>query len=195
MYYLKHKIGRTLIEFTNSFYGTETVLVNGQVVSEKSSILGAVHHFKVMEDGQNIHYSLRTKVGGVTLVMIDLIRAGEYILQNEPVINGTLQKKYSSATLKKGVKKLRSYELDKALEIFTNGLNADPHQPQLHFFIACVHSLLEQKDECFHHLSKALENGLVNRSRILTEDALAYIRVQEEFGTFRKANQLNEKNS
>ena len=90
MQYIKYRSGNTIIEFVNSISGKETVKVNGQIVSTKSSIFGTQHHFKVVENGEPARYMLRTKIGGPTLVLIDLKRNGDYILQNEPVYPGSM---------------------------------------------------------------------------------------------------------
>ena len=47
MKYYEYKIDSDKIEFLNSFYGKETVLLNGVKISEKSSIMGAEHFFKI----------------------------------------------------------------------------------------------------------------------------------------------------
>lgn len=49
------------IEVYNSFLGKETIKVNNEIVSEKSSFFGAEHNFKLHEDGKNI--DCRIKIG------------------------------------------------------------------------------------------------------------------------------------
>ncbi len=44
MYYKKIKTEKNIIEFHNNWLGVETVIVNGQIVSKKTSLLGAHHH-------------------------------------------------------------------------------------------------------------------------------------------------------
>ena len=192
MYYYKYKSGTTLIEFSNSFSGKETVFANGEVVSEKSSFLGTDHHFTVLENGQSTRYTLRTKIGGDTLVLIDLIREGRVILRDESIPYGSRGQRQSKA-LKEGLKLLRKYDLDSALEQFTAGLHSDADDAELHFYKACTHSLLEQDKNAFYHLEQAIENGLRERQKILTEDTLAYIRIQEEFILFCEKHGINVK--
>ncbi|WP_158614712.1 hypothetical protein [Flavobacterium sp. RSP49] len=43
-------LGTNKIEVFNSFIGKETIVLNGKVVSEKNSITGATHHFKMIEN-------------------------------------------------------------------------------------------------------------------------------------------------
>jgi hypothetical protein len=191
MYYFKYKSGPTRIEFSNSFSGKETIKANGQIVSEKSSILGTDHHFDVYENSQKVHYTLRTKIAGPTMVAIDLIRNSEYILRNESVPYGSAEDR-QSIYYKDGLVKLRSFELNAAVDLFAKGLNIEVDNPQLHFYKACAHSLLEQKELAFHHLELALEHGLVNRKSIFTEDALAFVRVEDEFEAFKKKHHLDK---
>ena len=49
------------IEVTNSLLGKETIKVNNKIVSEKSSIFGAEHNFKLNEGGKDIE--CRIKIG------------------------------------------------------------------------------------------------------------------------------------
>ena len=190
MQYIKYKSGNTIIEFHNSLSGKETVTVNGEIVSQKSSIFGIDHHFKVIENGETVRYMLRTKIGGVTLVQIDLKRNGTYLLQNEPVYTANLTKRKSKA-LKDGVKKLRQYDLEEAVSTFEQAIDSDPDNPDIHFYKACAHSLLEQQKDAFFHLQKSIELGLVNRKKILSEDALAFIRIKPQFEEFCRANDID----
>lgn len=47
-------LGNNKIEVFNSFIGRETIVLNGKVVSEKNSITGATHHFKMIENDQEV---------------------------------------------------------------------------------------------------------------------------------------------
>jgi len=49
------------IEVHNSFLGKETIKVNNEIVSEKSSFFGAEHNFELNENGKNIE--CRLKIG------------------------------------------------------------------------------------------------------------------------------------
>ncbi|MDI6034274.1 hypothetical protein QLS91_14435 [Flavobacterium sp. LB2P84] len=41
-------LGDNKIEVFNSFMAKETIVLNGKIVSEKRSITGATHHFKMI---------------------------------------------------------------------------------------------------------------------------------------------------
>ncbi|RTY84513.1 hypothetical protein EKL99_00480 [Flavobacterium sp. ZB4P23] len=47
-------LGDNKIEVFNSFMAKETIVLNGKVVSEKNSITGATHHFKMIENEQEV---------------------------------------------------------------------------------------------------------------------------------------------
>ncbi len=47
MKYAEYNIDNNKIEFLNSILGKETVIVNGEKVSEKFSITGTEHHFTI----------------------------------------------------------------------------------------------------------------------------------------------------
>lgn len=181
--------GDIKIEFINSFSGKETVRVNNQIVSEKSSIMGTIHRFEMVTNGSTKKYSLRTKLGGATMVMIDLLCDRNYLLQNEPVPYGSPGPGINKE-LQAGLKKLRMFDLQAAVALFDRALDADPYNPQLHFYKACAHSLLEEKKEAFHHLQLAIDKGLVDRGKILSEDGLAFIRISEEFEGFCIRNKI-----
>ena len=85
---------------------------------------------------------------------------------------------------KQGIKKFNDYDLEGAIEEFTNGLKVSPKDVALHFNLACAYSLSEMKDKAFHHLSKATEFGFKDHQKIHHHDALAFIRIQKEFETF-----------
>lgn len=191
MYYIKYRFESTQIEFTNSFSGKETVIANGHIVSVKSSFLGTDHHFEVNEGGQETQYTLRTKIHGPTMVAIDIIRNGHFILKNESVPYGSRRDRHS-ALYKDALIKLRAFDLEAAIELFSKGLNTEPDNPDLHFYKACAHSLLEEKESAFIHLEYAIKHGLVNRNLILNEDALAFIRVTDEFEAFKIRHHLTE---
>ena len=61
-----------------------------------------------------------------------------------------------------------------------------PNDVAIHFNLACSYSLSEEKENAFFHLGKAVEYGFVDFKRIQEHDALAYLRIQDEFDIFKK---------
>ncbi len=85
---------------------------------------------------------------------------------------------------KSGVDKFKDYDYDGAIEDFTRALQIDGKDPSVYFNLACAFSLTEQKDKAFDALSKAFTLGFKDSERLKTHDALAYLRVQDEFESF-----------
>ena len=79
MKFITLHIGDSKIELHNSLLGKETVIVDGQVISEKYSITGASHRFTIRENGQEKHAQLSTKLT-INGAIFDLY------VDNKPVI-------------------------------------------------------------------------------------------------------------
>lgn len=89
---------------------------------------------------------------------------------------------------KSGMAKYKEYDYNGAIEDFEKSLAVDNSDVATHFNIACSYSIMENKDKAFYHLSKAVEFGFSDFEKIKTHDALAYLRIQDEFETFVQNN-------
>ncbi|MEL6863962.1 MAG: NINE protein [Bacteroidota bacterium] len=87
-----------------------------------------------------------------------------------------------------GIEKYKDYDYEGAVEDFNKALSIDSKDVAVHFNLACSYSLIEEKDKAFYHLSKAVEYGFLDFEKIKTHDALAYLRIQDEFDTFVQNN-------
>jgi hypothetical protein len=154
MLYQKLHSGETVIEFHNSWLGEETVIVNGQVVSKKSSVWGTNHYFTAMENGRNVRYILTTRVNEGLQVVLDLSRNGVLVQENVPVNFGWKPGKPRNKAKKEGLLKLKEYDLEDALVDLKNALESDPEDPEIYFHMACAYSVLEQTPEGFECLKK-----------------------------------------
>ena len=85
-----------------------------------------------------------------------------------------------------GIKKFKEYDYDGAIEDFEKALTIDSTDISVHFNLACAYSLNEDKDKSFYHLSKSVALGFKDVKKIEEHDALAYIRIQPEFETFKE---------
>jgi TM2 domain-containing membrane protein YozV len=85
-----------------------------------------------------------------------------------------------------GIKKFKDYDYEGAIKDFSKVLEVNPRDIAIHFNIACAYSLTENAEKAFEHLDQAVSFGFSDFDRILNHDALAYIRVQDEFETFEK---------
>ena len=89
---------------------------------------------------------------------------------------------------KSGMEKYKEYDYNGAIEDFEKSLAVDDSDVATHFNIACAFSIMENKEKAFYHLSKAVELGFRDFEKIKTHDALAYLRIQDEFETFVQNN-------
>lgn len=89
---------------------------------------------------------------------------------------------------KSGMEKYKEYDYNGAIEDFEKSLAVDDSDVATHFNIACAYSIMENKEKSFYHLSKAVELGFRDFEKIKTHDALAYLRIQDDFETFVQNN-------
>lgn len=184
MQYAKFISGDTTIEFHNNWLGEETVIVRGQVVSKKSSIFGTSHYFTLNENGEEANYILTTKMTDMGGVGIDLSRNGKMIERDVPLkFNWTIKPKIDKRK-KVALQKLNDYDLQAALDDFEELLKEFPDDPEIYFHMACAHSVMENPDDGFQCLRKAVEFNLPNTEAILEHDMLAYLRLQQGFEGF-----------
>jgi len=89
---------------------------------------------------------------------------------------------------KSGMEKYKEYDYNGAIEDFEKSLAVDDSDVATHFNIACAYSIMENKEKAFYHLSKAVELGFRDFEKIKTHDALAYLRIQDDFENFVQNN-------
>ncbi|SHG17748.1 hypothetical protein SAMN05444372_10360 [Flavobacterium micromati] len=63
------QLGNNKIEIFNSYLGKETIMLNNKVVSEKNSIRGAKHTFKMLENDRQVNCKLNLGYGANGVVM------------------------------------------------------------------------------------------------------------------------------
>ncbi len=97
-----------------------------------------------------------------------------------------IEKAKSNPHKSSGVNKFKEFDYDGAIEDFKKALAVDPKDIAVHFNLACAYSLTEQSENAFFHLSKAVEYGFVDFKKIQEHDALAFLRIQNEFENFKK---------
>lgn len=187
MHYHRFKLEWATIEFFNNWAGEETVVVNGQEVSRKSSVWGTNHYFTIVEDGREVHYILTTKVNSQMQVALDLSRNGELLEADVPVPYGSKPGQAGHRAKQKGIKHLQEYELPEALAEFEKALQENPRDAEIHFHMACAYSVLEKPRAGLDCLKKAVELSLQNQEMILTHDMLAFIRMHPAFAGFEES--------
>jgi tetratricopeptide (TPR) repeat protein len=184
MQYHKFTVEKTIIEFHNSWLGEETVIVNGKLVSKKSSIMGITHPFEVHEKGIDYMYELTSEMLNDGSVILHLRRNGKLIEGNVPLKYGSRPKPPGLKAKKEGIAKLNAYAVEEAIPFFEEAIKKDENDAEAYFHLACAYSILEKPDEGFGALKKSLKLNLPNREAILSHDMLAFLRMHQDFEAF-----------
>ena len=87
-----------------------------------------------------------------------------------------------------GLAKYRDYDYEGAIEDYNKALQINANDIAVHFNLACAYSLTEETEKSYHHLSTAVKLGFSDFEKIKTHDALAFIRIQDEFEPFVQNN-------
>jgi len=87
---------------------------------------------------------------------------------------------------KSGIEKYKEYDYDGAIQDFQKALEISPRDVAVHFNLACAYSLNEKAEKAFQHLDQAVRLGFDDFKRIKEHDALAYLRIQDDFESFEK---------
>lgn len=87
-----------------------------------------------------------------------------------------------------GLEKYREYDYEGAIEDFEKALEINPKDIAVHFNLACSYSLMENADRAFYHLDKAVSFGFNDVQKIKEHDALAFLRIQDQFEQFEQNN-------
>ncbi len=88
--------------------------------------------------------------------------------------------------IKEGKEAFKSFDYEEAVEHFNKALKLDEKNPAVHFNLACLYSLEENKEKALAHLHKAVAFGFKDFDRIEKHEALAWLRTQDEFEAFRQ---------
>jgi TM2 domain-containing membrane protein YozV len=83
-----------------------------------------------------------------------------------------------------GLQYFKDYDYEAAIEAFERSIEQDPRDIATHWNLACAYSLTEDIDKSLYHLDRAVAFGFDDFERLNTHDALAYIRVQDQFEAF-----------
>ncbi len=189
MYYREIRYDDLIIEFINSWTGKETVKVNRQIVSEKSSLLGTHHFFNVDEGGSKVPYVLTTRIGSKG-VMLDLRKNGIIVLEDISVPFGKGASKPQDKIKRSAIPKIKEYNLEEGMEELKKALALDARDPEIYFYMACAYSVQEKPADGFECLKKAVQNKLDNSDIILEHDMLAYLRLHPAFEKFKESGFL-----
>jgi len=96
---------------------------------------------------------------------------------------------HSTKSLKaEGIRYYRSADYDLAIEAFLEAADADIADPGTHFNLACSYAQLGQYPESMRHLELSVTFGLPKPERIEKHPALAAMRKQSAFKSFKQNN-------
>jgi len=82
------------------------------------------------------------------------------------------------------LKKYKDFDLEEAVSDFHKALEISPDDAEIHFTLAAIHSLLEQKEKSYFHLQRARESGYDKMEQVQEMDDFAYLRIQQDFQAF-----------
>ena len=77
-----------------------------------------------------------------------------------------------------------SREHDKAIEAFQQALRLGYHKPTLTYNIACAYAMLNQKDEAFEWLDRAIQAGFGSNGNLSWDPDLDSLRSDPRFKRF-----------
>jgi TM2 domain-containing membrane protein YozV len=83
-----------------------------------------------------------------------------------------------------GTKLYRDYDFRGAIKSYQMALKVNSNDSIVHFNLACLYSLEEDKEHSYLHLSKAVQNGFAMYDKIREHDHLAFLRTDPSFETF-----------
>lgn len=83
-----------------------------------------------------------------------------------------------------GIAKFKEFDYQGAVESFCKSLEIQPHDVATHFNLACSYSLLENAPKAMFHLQRSVELGFKDFERIQHHDALAFLRIQDNWRDF-----------
>jgi len=83
------------------------------------------------------------------------------------------------------IKKYKDFDLEDALSDYEQALLVDPQDSSIYVDMAAIYSLLENKEKSYYHIIKARELGWSNTDEIIQKDDFAFIRIQQDFETFK----------
>ena len=179
--------------------GKERVYINDDMVSEKTVVTKFVSIHRCSYAGSNYEVEFRLRTSSDYQYECNIYRDGHLLKsfmsgyqpngemyvreeeENEEAIQRAIERFRSE-----GIKKLQEFEIRASIQELKQALAIDPRDAEVHFYLACGHSLMEETDEGFEHLEKAVEYGLKGKDRILSVDQLAYLRMRPSFSEFKE---------
>ncbi len=90
-----------------------------------------------------------------------------------------------------GIKKLDRYEVEDAIKDLEKAAEINREDPEIFYQLARAYSLIEDEKHAYEALAYAVRLGFDDMESIMTDDALAYLRIQDGFDQFRDSGFRN----
>ncbi|NNE29270.1 MAG: hypothetical protein HKN16_06520 [Saprospiraceae bacterium] len=88
------------------------------------------------------------------------------------------------ALIQTGKSHYDDYDFFEAIAQWEKALELSPGHVAVHYNLACAYSLTEQADKSFFHLDQAVRSGFKDFAKLKDQDALAFLRIQDDFDAF-----------
>jgi len=113
----------------------------------------------------------------------------ESLIEDRDVDNGARYSTRDTKSLKaEGIRYYRTGDYDLAIEAFVEAADSDISDPGTHFNLACSYAQLAQYGEALRHLELSVTFGLPKPERIEKHPALAALRKNDAYRSFRANN-------
>lgn len=89
-----------------------------------------------------------------------------------------------NAALLEGIRLYKKENYFDAIEEFKLAIGADKSSTAAYFNLACCYSILQNPQDAYHYLAKAVENGFSDFEKINTHEALSDLRARDDFQSF-----------
>ncbi len=94
------------------------------------------------------------------------------------------RQKKSSIMIRSAFKKYKTGNYVGAQKDFSQALETDYDDPNVHFMLACCYSILKDREQAFFHLSSAVDFGFNEFEEVYKNEGLSYLRTLPEFESF-----------
>ncbi len=97
-------------------------------IVKKSSILGTQHYFALRIEGEDVDYTLITKLANDNLaVKVNLLKNGNHLYNDILLPYGKKPKSPALVAKQEGLKSLKLYNIDLAIKAFKKAIKASPN--------------------------------------------------------------------
>ena len=185
-----YKHQETLIEYKRG----GKLFVNGELIISKPSLGAFSSNFTIEEAEEVANYRVYTRIDGTLGTTINISRNGEPLVSAKPMLlvgdfsTPDMQKLLKNSRLRilknDGVKKLKEFDVKEALIDLKGALAIEATDADIHFALAKVYSILEQKALGFKHLRLAVKYDEKKLEESQSHEQLAYLRLQPTFAEY-----------